>query len=147
MTRIAFSAPDGFLPVVFRVYHVIDNGPNKGKPVLPGITMTLNRFVGCSMHDKRFESVGDTVGRLKDMLAGSSARYSIIAAKETDEERNRRRAKEGVVVVTAEVSEDAHPIIDGDYKRIDTNIEGDKDTGRVSVKRARKPAKEARVAA
>lgn len=95
MTKLIVSSKNAeYFPVLFRVYHV-----ENGKPMLPGVILTLHRFVGCRMDDPRFETVGATVKRLKEMLVESSARFSIMAAKETDEERAARYKRDDLEVV------------------------------------------------
>lgn len=96
MTKMIVSTKNAdYYPVLFRVYHI-----ENGKPMLPGVTLTLQRFVGCSINDPRFETVGHTVKRIKAMLAESSAKFSIMAAKETDEERAARYKRDDLEVVS-----------------------------------------------
>ena len=165
MTKLVANAE--YLPVNFRLYHNHTYGENKGKPnPATFVTLTLQRFVGCDMGDRRYETVGHTLDRLKDMLKDSGARYQILTAQETDRERAAYRAKHNLEVVNVvEVKEEQSPIIiDADYKDITEEVsmsmqvrrptkmrdepEERVDTGRVTHKRGKKVApKEARVAA
>lgn len=112
MTQIVLAAQGSMYPVRFRVYHT-----KKMKQEATGriidmpdertfVTLTLWRDTS------EGETVGDTVKRLKEMLGeNNTAKYTIISALETDEERANRYKKDGLEVVSPKQT-DINKLID-----------------------------------
>ena len=82
--------------VEFRVYHTHTFGNNKGKPnPRTFVTLTLYR------DPSKGETVKHIIERLKGMLEKSDARWMILTAKETDDERIVRQKREGIIVLSS----------------------------------------------
>lgn len=169
MTKLVLSDRSvAYYPVVFSVFKTLkhpirDKETNAilveaGKP--DHRTMLRIELKRCVLrNDARYETVGDTIKRLKDMIGygdkgGTDWRFSLNAAPEADWEREQRMSDPNLVVITqaeyeaelkASTPVTAIPIITAPVKGVDDESIGfEVDTGKhKSVKKAPKARKAA----
>jgi hypothetical protein len=102
MTIRHTASKSNYLPVVFRLYKLHAWGEHKGQPDPSTFTtLKLERCIDPQFAGEKYESVGDTIKRLKEMLAESDSRWQMLACEESASERDARRRKDGVEVITS----------------------------------------------
>lgn len=162
MTKRYVASKANYLPVVYRLYHLHMYGENKGQPNPATFhTLILERCVDPKYPGEKYESVGDTNGRLKQMLTSSECRWTILACEESAKERDARRKADGIELLRVGDSKGEEPVVAAIHdaeeaptivpitksKKVkavdDDEVGGRKDTGRISVKRGKKPAQPA----